>query len=50
MSYTSQELDTLVEKICKSLGWTWNGRKPPKKLPNTLPHDPQNDSPTARLK
>jgi len=44
--YTSKELDTLVKKICKKLGWKWDGRKPtkPTPYPDDPPHAPQNDN------
>jgi len=32
-TYTPQELDAIVQKICKKLGWTWSGRKKSKKIP-----------------
>jgi hypothetical protein len=47
-TYTPQEIDTIVQNICKKLGWKWDGRKPLKKSINTLPHALRNDSLNSR--
>lgn len=48
-TYTEQELNSIIIRICKELGWKHEGIEPAKPYPDDLPRDLQNDTPNPHL-